>query len=65
MIELRGLRLDRGDRQILRDVDLDVPAGAVFALMGASGAGKSTILRVVAGLDPFSAGSVRVGDGVL
>jgi ABC-type multidrug transport system fused ATPase/permease subunit len=44
-IEARGLFLQRGGRQVLRDVSLVVPAGLVTALLGPSGAGKSTLLR--------------------
>jgi ABC-type polar amino acid transport system ATPase subunit len=60
-LTVRGLRLARGAREILRGIDLDVERGAICALMGASGAGKSTILRVIAALEPFSEGTVRVG----
>ena len=57
---IRGLRATRGDREILRGVDLDLARGQVCALMGVSGAGKSTVLRAVAALQPFSAGSIVV-----
>jgi len=60
-LSIRGLRVERGGRQIISGVDLDVAPGEVCALMGVSGVGKTTILRVVAALEPFSAGSVVVG----
>src|SRR5215208_5756553 len=59
---VRGLHVSRGAKPVLRGVDLDVAPGEVCALMGVSGAGKSTALRAVAALQPFSAGSIQVGD---
>ena len=55
-LTIRGLHAQRGGRGIIRGVDLDVASGEVCVLMGESGAGKSSILRVVAALDPFVAG---------
>jgi polar amino acid transport system ATP-binding protein len=55
---VRDLGLKRGTRVILEGVSFDVARGELCALMGASGAGKSTILRAVAALEPFNAGSV-------
>ena len=62
---VRGLEARRGDRVILRGVDVSLPTGEVCALMGVSGAGKSTVLRTVAALQPFAAGSIVVGDVAL
>jgi ABC-type polar amino acid transport system ATPase subunit len=62
-LRIRGLHVTRGAQAILRGLDLDVAAGEVCVVMGASGAGKSTVLRVVAALQPFSSGAVSV-DGV-
>ncbi len=64
-LAIRGLRVMRGDRDIVHDVHLDVAPGEVCVLMGDSGAGKTTILRVVAALEPFAAGAVTVGDASL
>jgi polar amino acid transport system ATP-binding protein len=54
----RGLRLKRGAREILRGVDLHAAEGELVALMGLSGSGKTTILRVIAGLEAPDAGDV-------
>lgn len=62
-VVVQGLQMTRGDRQVLAGVDFEIGRGEVVALMGASGSGKTTILRVLAGLDPFETGAVRV-DGV-
>jgi ABC-type polar amino acid transport system, ATPase component len=59
------LEITRGNQKVLRGVDLTVKAGEIVALMGLSGAGKTTILRAVAALQPISAGSIRLGDVVL
>jgi polar amino acid transport system ATP-binding protein len=61
VLEVQSVRLRRGARDVLRDVTLTVSAGDVVALMGLSGSGKTTVLRVVAGLDAFDAGAIRVG----
>lgn len=59
-LRVRGLRLSRGERTILAGVDLDARAGEIVALMGLSGSGKTTILRVLAGLEAPDAGEVSV-----
>ena len=57
-LDARGVRLKRGDRDILRGVDLHADAGEVVALMGLSGSGKTTMLRAIAGLEPRDGGEV-------
>lgn len=59
---VKGLEVLRGSQRVLRGVDFDVSQGEIVALMGPSGAGKTTILRAVAALQPFSAGSIELGD---
>jgi len=58
-LTVRGLRLTRGTRTILQGVNLDAHAGEVVALMGLSGSGKTTILRVIAGLELPDSGVVN------
>jgi ABC-type polar amino acid transport system ATPase subunit len=57
--------LRRGARPILRGATFEVARGELVALMGPSGSGKTTALRAVAGLEPFHAGRVIVGDVAL
>ena len=47
---------------VLRSVSLDVPTGELLCVLGPSGGGKSTLLRVIAGLEPTRAGSVLLDD---
>lgn len=53
-------RYDRNDPDILRGMDLTVNSGEVFALLGANGAGKSTAIRVIAGLSRPYSGKVKL-----
>jgi multiple sugar transport system ATP-binding protein len=55
-----GISKSFGDVQALDDLDLDVPEGAFFVLLGPSGAGKTTTLRVIAGLEKPDSGTVRL-----
>lgn len=59
------LEVTRGSQRVLRGVDFTVKAGEIVAVMGLSGAGKTTILRAVAALQPFSAGTIKLGNVVL
>ena len=63
VLEIDGLRVSYGGMRALSDVSLVVPEGAVVALLGANGAGKSTTLRAVSGLVRPEAGRILV-DGV-
>ncbi|MCC7478458.1 Fe-S cluster assembly ATPase SufC [bacterium] len=51
MLKIEGLRASIEDKEILRGVDLEIPAGAVHGIMGPNGSGKSTLVKVLAG-DP-------------
>ncbi|MCU1455842.1 MAG: amino acid/amide transporter ATP-binding protein 2, family [Acidimicrobiales bacterium] len=59
-LELRGIVAGYGQGDILRGLDLDVPAGQITCLIGPNGAGKSTVLRVISGLLEPRAGHVRL-----
>lgn len=61
LVELRNVTFSYGDRPILRDVTLAVPRGKVTALMGASGGGKTTVLRLIGGQQRAQRGQVLLG----
>ncbi|WP_216910574.1 ABC transporter ATP-binding protein [Nocardia noduli] len=60
-LRLTGLTAGYGKLPIVRDLDLDVPAGTVTAILGPNGSGKTTLMRTLAGLLPALAGEVAVG----
>jgi ABC-type polar amino acid transport system ATPase subunit len=63
VLAIRDLEVRRGVRHVVRGVSMDVERGEILAVMGASGAGKTSVLRAVAGLDPIAAGNVAI-DGL-
>jgi iron complex transport system ATP-binding protein len=60
-LEVDGLGVELGGRIVLTDVSLAVGAGEVVGVVGPNGAGKTTLLRAAIGLQPRSAGAVRLG----
>ena len=63
MIEICGLKKSYGKLEVLKDINITINKGEIYGLVGRSGAGKSTLLRCINGLEPYSAGSLKV-DGV-
>ncbi|NUR07215.1 MAG: sulfate ABC transporter ATP-binding protein [Nocardioidaceae bacterium] len=59
-IEIKGVNKNFGDFVALQDVDLTIPTGQLTALLGPSGGGKSTLLRIIAGLETADTGSVLI-----
>ena len=59
MLEVRDLHVSYGGIRALRGVNLDVPDGKIVTLIGANGAGKSTMLRTISGLVKAESGSVK------
>ena len=59
---LTRLSKSYGGVETIRNIDLEVAAGEFVVLVGSSGCGKSTVLRLIAGLEDVSAGTIRIGD---
>jgi ABC-type sugar transport system ATPase subunit len=64
-LELVEVRAGYGDVEVLTGVTLAVPAGGYLTVLGPSGTGKTTLLRVVAGLEPARGGTVSIGGRVV
>ena len=59
-IEIRGVEKRFGDFVALSGIDVSIPTGQLTALLGPSGGGKSTLLRIIAGLEDADAGTVEI-----
>ena len=59
-IEVRNVSKSFGATPVLRDVSIDVAPGSLTALLGPSGGGKSTLLRIIAGLETADTGTVQI-----
>jgi ABC-type polar amino acid transport system ATPase subunit len=60
VLDVRSMQVHRGARLVVADATFTATRGEIVALMGASGAGKTTILRAIAGLDPIASGTVTI-----
>ncbi|TML96673.1 MAG: ABC transporter ATP-binding protein [Actinobacteria bacterium] len=60
VVETSGLTKRFGDREVVKDVELHVPRGSAFGYLGPNGAGKTTLIRMLFGLTPANAGSMRL-----
>ena len=60
LLSIQGLTKSFGGQRVLEAVDLDIPRGAVTALIGASGSGKSTLLRCINGLEEYEDGAIHL-----
>lgn len=63
MLEVKNLSLHYGDAQALSDVSIEMKRGELIAIIGANGAGKTSLIKALAGIEPVSAGSIYY-DGV-
>jgi sulfate transport system ATP-binding protein len=59
-IEITGVNKSFGDFVALQDVDLTIPSGGLTALLGPSGGGKSTLLRIISGLESADSGRIVI-----
>ena len=65
LLSVRGLRFSYGGVRAVSEVDLEVAAGRIVALVGGNGNGKSTTLRAIAGLNRADAGEIRFEDALV
>src|SRR4051794_16754745 len=65
LVEIRDLQFGYGDRSILSGLQMDFPRGKVIAVMGGSGSGKTTILRLIGGQLQPQAGAITVDGQVV
>jgi len=63
MLAVTDLEVRRGASRVVRGASFEVERGEIVALIGASGAGKTSVLRAIGGLEPLAGGSVRI-DGL-
>ena len=61
MLKLEGVNQFYGGSHILRNVSFEVPHGKLTTLLGRNGVGKSTLLKILAGLHPHDGGELRMG----
>lgn len=61
MISMRGIRVAYDRNEVLKGIDLDIRKGEMLALLGASGCGKTTLLRMLAGFMPAHGGQLYMG----
>ncbi|HEY2094922.1 MAG TPA: ATP-binding cassette domain-containing protein, partial [Pseudonocardia sp.] len=59
-IRLRGLRKEFGPVRAVDGLDLDIPAGEFFSMLGPSGSGKTTVLRLIAGFELPTGGTIEL-----
>ena len=59
MLELKGVTVHYGTAEAIRDINISIDEGSVVSVIGANGAGKSTILRAISGLVPVTSGQIQ------
>lgn len=64
-ISLKNVDKTKRDKAVLKGVTLEIEEGELFVLMGRSGAGKTTFLRLISGLDAPDSGTITLGDSVV
>ena len=62
MLKINGLSKAFTDKEVLKDLDLQIEEGSIFGLVGVNGAGKSTLLRCIAGIYKADKGNVEFGE---
>src|ERR1700675_1588593 len=64
-VHIRGVHKHFGGTRVIRGVDVDIADGQFAVLVGPSACGKSTLLRMIAGLEEITAGEIEIGNRVV
>lgn len=59
VLELKNIKKSFGSRTVIQDINLTIESGKFVSLLGASGCGKTTLLRLIAGLETPDSGSIN------
>ncbi|WP_133016201.1 amino acid ABC transporter ATP-binding protein [Clostridium cuniculi] len=65
MLKIRGLKKSFGNNTVLKGVDLDIMEGEIVVIVGPSGGGKTTLLRIITGLETCEEGTIEIAGDVL
>ncbi len=65
VVEAEGLAKAYGDRLLFENLDFNLPPGGIVGVIGANGAGKTTMFRILTGVEKPDAGTLRIGDTVV
>ncbi len=65
IVKLANINMSYGDKQVLHSVNLDIEANKITCLFGKSGSGKTTVLRLIAGLETPESGEIIIGNRVV
>ena len=60
MLKIRGLKKTFGNTLVLKGVDLDILEGEIVVVVGPSGGGKTTLLRIITGIEKCDDGSIEI-----
>lgn len=60
MISVKGLYKNYSDFEALKNINLNIPKGSVYGLIGSNGAGKTTLLKIITGVFKADAGTVKL-----
>ncbi len=61
IISLKDLHKSYGKHEVLKGINLEIPKGGIFGLIGKNGSGKTTIFKAILGLSSFQSGEVKIG----
>lgn len=60
LLELNHVKKNFGQQEVLKDINLTVPAGSIYGFVGKNGSGKTTTMKLILGLEKLSAGTITI-----